>query len=150
MRTMTADQLRMACEVACLGSFSFNLETGEIAWNNVLRQMLNISDDEEITLALYLEMVNEEDKVSIQNRTAEILDGKILTYEVEYRITPRGGSEIWFGVKGKVYPGTKIMYGIIQDITNHKNSMERMIDMLKETEASKENIHQLVRMMKTV
>ena len=148
MLTMTADQLQMACEVAKIGTFSFNLETEQVSWNNVLRQILNIPADEEITLTTYLEMVNEDDRNSIKRRNKNIINGKVTEYEDEYRITPRGGTELWLGIKGKVYPGTKIMYGIIQDITEQKKATERMLEILKEKEASKENIRQLVKMIK--
>lgn len=146
---MSLDQLEMSCESANIGTFSFNLEKKSIQWNSVLRSICGFSDDQEITLGLFLNQVVPEDIPLLYERFEKILAGETIEYKTEYRI--KINNEIkWVHVDGKVYPGTKIMYGIVTDITVRKNNELYLLELLENTELNKKNIHDFMSLIKAV
>jgi PAS domain S-box-containing protein len=148
---MTADQLLMACESSKIGTFAFDIDKNETRWNSVLRHLMGYNDVEEITLDRYLDQVDSGDVVIIRKRIDKILTGEVTEYVAEYRVTPIGSDKVmWVRATGRVYPGTHIMYGIIIDISEGKAQIKYLLDLLRNTESSKEQIQSFIEQIRVL
>lgn len=141
----------MACKIANIGTFAFNIDTREVMWNNVLCEMMGFKECQEVTLDDYLLLMNAEDAQKIHLRIDRITKKEITEYNEEYRVTPKGSDkEIWVNAIGKVSPDSNIMYGVIVDITEKKQKVEFLTNMLNDTTLRKQELHKLVGLIRAV
>lgn len=151
IQDMTAEQLHMACEAANVGTYAYKIDSDETQWNSVFRRLIGYSDTEVITLEEFLTHVNPEDVPGIRARMKAILAGEIEEYTAEYRVTPIGQTEeIWIGFRGKVRPGTNIMFGIVTDITERKKKQEYLIECLKNAETNLGQVQEFITIIKNL
>jgi signal transduction histidine kinase len=123
-----------ATAAAGIGTWSWNLITGELHWSDCYREILGLPPEAEASDKLFLEGVHPFDRPVIEQNRKQIRASDKDTFDLEYRIL-KGASRIerWINAKGRAdrsHDGTVVrMRGIAQDITARKNA-ERERDEL--------------------
>ena len=121
----------LAKAAAGLGIHDWDLQSGLIQWDERLRELWGLPSDEVITYASFIEGVHPEDRDSTQNAVDKALDpAGDGTYAAKYRVVARGtGALRWVEATGRVYfeqGQAKRLIGIVRDITEQHNSLERL------------------------
>jgi PAS domain S-box-containing protein len=118
------DRLAEAQQLARLGSWDWDLGTGEVHWSGEMYRMHGISPDEGITFDRAIELALPEDRARIQANVARaVADGGEVP-DIEYGIVrPDGGSRVLIG-KARVVraeDGSVLrMIGTVQDVTERR------------------------------
>jgi PAS domain S-box-containing protein len=124
------ERLRLAIEVAGLGTWDRDLATGELVWNEQLYRMMGFEPGTPLTreiarsvvLAEDVEMVLSTDRRALETRTP---------YQLEYRIRrANDGQERWVAVLGRyIYDdegrATRAL-GIVTDVTERRRLEQRV------------------------
>jgi PAS domain S-box-containing protein len=116
-------RLRQTQEIARIGSFERNLETGEGHWSDEHYRLLGYEPGQiEHSFAFFLEHVHPEDR----ERVRDILTGayeRMESFSYDCRFVRRDGEKRWFhhtGHGAKDGDGGRWIRGIFQDITERK------------------------------
>jgi len=126
----TEERLRMALFSAQLGTWDWNIKTGDIAINDRWAEMLGYKAEEiEINVTAWESLINPADKELVFEALNDHLEGKSDYYEAEHRMKHKSGEWIWILDRGKVIERTvdgKALRacGTHLDITNHKRNEE--------------------------
>ncbi|MBF0288576.1 MAG: PAS domain-containing protein [SAR324 cluster bacterium] len=120
------ERYALAQEAAQIGSWDWNILTGELEWSEMIEPMFGFEKGNFAgTQNAFLECVYPEDRQTVLDAIdASIKEGD--DYDVEHRIVWPDGTLHWIAQAGKVYhqDGQAVrMLGIVRDITKHK-SME--------------------------
>jgi two-component system, cell cycle sensor histidine kinase and response regulator CckA len=115
--------LSRAQEIAHLGSWEYDSETGKIIWSDEAYRIFGFTPKEtEITSDLLLNMTHPADRDKVGNGLSDIQD-RPAQYDIEYRIIRRDGSvrqvhsKRYISIE-KAGPGK--IFGMVQDITDRK------------------------------
>jgi PAS domain S-box-containing protein len=121
-----------AQEIAHLGSWKYDTQTGMILWSEEAYRVFGFVPGEvEITSDLLLNMTHPEDRDKVGKGLSQIRDGSV-QYDIEYRIIRRDGSvrhvhSRRYVLIEKEEPGK--IFGMVQDITDQKRFQEERIEM---------------------
>jgi len=141
---MTHDQIKLACDMAKIGAWALNLDTGEVDFEGDEHILRGVS-------AAFMDAryptIHPDDAKAMQNKLSKINEQSPF-YDHEYRAqTPQGWR--WFRVKGKLQLGTRVLYGVSMDVTDQK-SAEAIYEVQMETvKATKASIRELLNNLKT-
>lgn len=122
-------QLKTAQEIAQLGYWESNLETGKITWSNIVFELFGL-DPKTFTPTVdnLLDLIHPDDK-SIHEKNIEKLK-KNKNFESEYRIIKPNGEISWFREIGEVYERKDnkplILHGVVLDITPQKSHEKKI------------------------
>ncbi|MEM1321739.1 MAG: PAS domain S-box protein [Bacteroidota bacterium] len=120
----STERLKEAQQLANLGYWDVNLETGKVRWSEETRRMFGLrSEEAEPSIEEYLEMVHPDDKESVLQAIREGIINKEPN-ELEVRHYTKSGRLIYNISKGKplLRDGQVVkLWGTIQDITQQKN-----------------------------
>lgn len=126
-------RLRLAKSAAQLGIHDFNLVTGELNWDDRVRELWGIGPDDPLSYDLFMSRLHPDDRVPTQAAVDRAVDpsgnGR---YHAEYRLV-HPGRTIWVEATGQVTfeQGHAIrLVGTIQDITERKEfqaELERLV-----------------------
>ena len=126
------------------GTWEWNIQTGEAAFNERWAQMLGYSLDElgPISIEAWTKIAHPSDLNKSSTLIQEHLDGKSDFYECEVRVKHKDGSWIWILDRGKISKRDKngkplIISGTHQDITQSKQAQEAL--ELAKTKAEEAN-----------
>jgi PAS domain S-box-containing protein len=119
------ERMSLTIEAAQIGTFDWNVQTGEIIWNDYHRQLLDYAIDVPATYAAWESRVHPEDLQRV--RAAVQLARETGTdYAYEYRIVWADGSLHWIEAFGRFYYDSNDrplrMTGIVDDITDRKQA----------------------------
>lgn len=120
------ERLRLAIESAELGTWDFNLTTGQIVWNDQCKAMFGVPQDAEITYEVVEQGMHPDDRERVNATVQAVMEGRSKGDQVvEYRIIGQTDSVIrWVSSRGKVFPapnGTPLRWiGTLLDITEVK------------------------------
>jgi PAS domain S-box-containing protein len=119
------DRYRRAAAAGGVGIWDWNLATGEMYVDPVLKEMLGYQDHEiRNHLADWCRLVHPDDRGAVLERAQAHIAGETPLYEIEHRMLHRDGSIRWFFVRGAVTRdahGTAFhMAGTDTDITDRK------------------------------
>jgi len=124
--------LRRAQEVAVLGSWDLDLETGELFWSDEVCRLFGVPVGSALDYERFLSSVHPDDRGNVDRSWRAALGGA--PYDIEHRITVgdevkwvREKAEVEFGTDGKARRGI----GIVQDITPRKRA-EQEADRLED------------------
>jgi PAS domain S-box-containing protein len=136
------DQLKRSQEIAKVGSWKADMETGEFNCSEQTCRIFGFSRDELIDYEDFLALTHPEDRDLIQEGRERLLKGEI--YEIEHRIIVDGETK-W--VKGK----TEIIFdqqgepqqiiGTVQDITERKEAEAELEKSESKFRAISERVH---------
>lgn len=122
-------QLKTAQEIAQLGYWESNMETGKITWSNIVFELFGL-DPKTFTPTVdnLLDLIHPDDK-SIHEKNIEKLK-KNKNFESEYRIIKPNGEISWFREIGEVYERKDnkplILHGVVLDITPQKSHEKKI------------------------
>lgn len=124
-------QLAEAQQTAALGSYNWDLATGQVSWSDELFRLFNFAPDEVNDLrAAFTDRVHPDDSAKVEAASAEALENPDKS-EAEYRIVLPNGEVRW--LHARVNPvlgddGRPVrLTGTIQDITDRKVTEEAMV-----------------------
>src|SRR4051812_35832518 len=142
---LTEERLSFAVTAAGLGTWQYDLDTGEISCCERCRQIFGISSHLPITYNLVIEKIHPEDRPRIAASVTAALTGAT-DYEAEFRILRLDGTLRWITARGRVHsdqmgkPST--MEGVVFDVTdravallNTQRNLER-IKVLRDIETA--------------
>lgn len=129
-------------KAANIGSWEWNIVTGELHWSETIELMLGLKPGEFLkTYEAFIEMVHPDDRQLVEKSIQIALEGT-KGYVVEHRVLWPNGSVRWVSEVGSVIrddQGEPVqMLGIIQEITERKNAED-------ELRKHKENLEGLVK-----
>jgi PAS domain S-box-containing protein len=119
-------QLRHALEAARMGTWDWNILTGQIQWSANLETLFGLEPGEfDGSFAMFISSVHPEDR----NRVQEAINAAVTTgaeYNIEFRVVYPNGTIRWALSQGKVFYdelGQAVrMAGVDLDITERKRS----------------------------
>lgn len=130
------ERLRIAKDAARLGIHEYRPRTGEVIWDERVRELWGVGPDDPITYELFMAGLHPDDRAATQAAVDAALDPAGQgTYRAEYRVISRADGRIrWVAATGSVrfeagHPAR--MVGTVQDISERK----RIEAELRESEA---------------
>ena len=111
----TDDRYRRAAAAGGVGIWDWNLATGEIYVDPILKEMLGYQDHEiRNHLDDWGRLVHPDDAAAVLERAQAHIAGETPLYELEHRMLHRDGSIRWFLARGSVTrdaQGTAVQHG---------------------------------------
>ena len=121
------ESLAFVVEGSRLGTWDWNIETGEVKRNDYWAEMLGFSrrEDDDATAGGWLELIHPDDREQAWRSVADHLAGRISRHELEYRMRTRDGGYRWIldraRIVGRDADGRPTrMSGTHEDITSRK------------------------------
>ncbi|HKJ25793.1 MAG TPA: EAL domain-containing protein [Myxococcota bacterium] len=127
------DQLASAQRLARLGSWEWNVRTGEMRWSGEVQQILGTrSESGVVQLEALLDLVHHEDRKAIREWFRRAAQGKY-TADLEYRCMRVDGEELTIHQQAEAVIGEDgevlRMSGFLQDVTDRKRSEDRIREL---------------------
>ena len=125
------ERFELALSGADLGSWDWNIRTGEVAFNARWAEMRGLCLDEvPAHVDSWTSGIHPEDWPRLQRTLSDYLEGRVTHYEAEYRTRTASGDWIWVLDRGKIFArdqdGMPIrMVGTELDITQRKRLGKR-------------------------
>ncbi len=118
-----------AQRAARMGTWEWNIETGECIWSSMLYELFGVEPDTPITYTDYLSLVHPDDRGWVDQRWQELAsNGRPV--EVEHRAVRPDGSRRVFRCRVAALDavhGGPIMIGTAQDVTEQRSTETRMM-----------------------
>lgn len=119
-------RLKLAMQVARMGTWDWNLVTGEDNWDENTHQLFDVPMDEfDRTLDAFAARVDPIDQEAVVKMLVKCRETGA-PFDLEYRVRHRNGQIRWLHSLGHMYfdnQGKPLhMIGIVQDITEHKDA----------------------------
>ena len=132
---VSKERLRLSHEYAGLGSWDWNIETGELIWSETVAPLIGYKHGEiEVTFDNFINATHPDDRKKISAAIQACFDGA--EYRVEHRVVWPDGTIRWLLQAGDVTRdenGKPIrMLGISKDITDQKLEEEEYIRLQKQ------------------
>jgi PAS domain S-box-containing protein len=118
-------RLRLAVEAAELGVFFHDGATGTVTWDERLKELIGLANDEAPSLDAFLRRIHPEDQPRIAAEIERILApcDTAREFEFEYRVLRPDGSIRWLRANGVNEPGNGRNFrvvGTMRDVTTEK------------------------------
>ena len=117
-------RVEVAVEATDLGLWEIDVRSGHLDWSATNRALFGLSDDAEITVDRYLDLVHPEDREGV--RAAYLAardDGQAPDLKLDYRIERSNGEIRWLHSRGRIIRdehGPRRLVGTTLDITERK------------------------------
>ena len=116
-------RLLFAVEGAGIGTWSWDIAAGHLAWSPHCKALFGLPPETEMTRALFIERIHPDDRPNAEATIARSLaEGS--AYDIEYRVVWPGGEVHWVAAKGRGYQdglGQPSRFeGTVQDIDGRK------------------------------
>ncbi|MCL6098145.1 MAG: PAS domain S-box protein [Bacteroidetes bacterium] len=123
------ERLKIAQEVAHIGTWEFNVATKEVYFSDEQYKIFGYKPNQiSVSLEFFLNMVHPDDKQIIAQAIENLLDGKRKEFERELRIIKPDETVRILQAIGKVYPDEKGLpfkiIGTVMDITEQRQAEE--------------------------
>jgi PAS domain S-box-containing protein len=110
-----------------LGSWNWNLETGELSWSDEVYRIFGLErQDFDGTYQFFLALIHPDDRQAVEQATDQSLNDTKKQYSIEHRLIRPDGSERSVYERGEVMVDEKgkpkRMFGTVLDITERKQS----------------------------
>lgn len=126
-------RLELVIDGAGLSTWDWNVETGEMRYNERRAEMLGLSPDEvESHFTSWKECLHPDDKDMVLQRLTNHLDGKSPVFQSEHRLQSKSGKWIWVLDAGRVFKrdaaGNPLLAaGINLDISRQKEAERALL-----------------------
>ena len=127
-------RLRRAQQAARVGTWEWNITTGESVWSEMLQELLGLEPgDGNATFDRFAEFIHPEDREAALRHANEVLEhGE--DYDHEFRIVRTNGEILWLASKGRLIRSAdgrpERMIGVNIDVTDR----HRALDELRESQ----------------
>jgi PAS domain S-box-containing protein len=128
------EQYRLALEAARLGTWTIDLDSGLVSWDEGARALLNLAPDglSSISMDEALNRVHPDDRIPVKDCLSTAIDPRSDgRYEIEYRVILSDGSTRWLRCNGRVHfvgerdaMRAEKVSGVIGDITEQRAAEE--------------------------
>ncbi len=127
---LSEERYSLAQYAANIGSWDWNILTGELSWSNTIEALFGFKKGEfKKTYEAFLECVHPDDRKYVVDSVNECIE-KGKEYRIEHRIVWSDGSVHWLQETGDVIKDKSNkairMLGIVQDITERKEKDEEI------------------------
>lgn len=146
------DRLRLAIHSADLGTWDWNLLTGELRWDAGCKALFSLPADAESNIEIFYQGLHPDDR----DRLTEVVEWSLNPasggyYDVEYRtVGIEDGVERWIAAKGQVYFDAASIpmrfIGTVLNITDRKRieaERERLFNQEKAARAAAEAVNRI-------
>jgi len=138
---VSEERLALAVIGAGLGTWHFNVVTGELIWSEKCREIFAVAPDAALTYEVFLAMIPPEDRARVDQTVAEALREK-KDYASEFRVVRPDGAVRWITARGRGHYDDRgnptRMEGVVRDITVRKKAIEKLQDTLERIRALRE------------
>ena len=128
------ERLELTIEGAALGTWDWNIESGDVSYNERWAEMLGYDHGELCNISNWKSLLHPDEKTRILEKIIDHLEGNTPVYQSIHRLKNKSGSWIWILDTGRVYKRDESgnptrAVGIHLDITGRK---EAEIALVKE------------------
>ena len=134
-REESAERLRLAAAAGRLGTFDYDLLTGDLLWDDRCRELFGLPPDAPVDYDVFLAGVHPDDRAQTDQAVQRALDpAERAPFQVEYRtIGLEDGIERWIAATGHVFFATSgkgsapiRFVGAVLDISAQKRAEEQL------------------------
>ncbi|MCC6791476.1 MAG: EAL domain-containing protein, partial [Thermomicrobiales bacterium] len=123
------ERLRSILDLTGVGTWTLDVQTGEVVWSEQLRRIFAVAPDAELTFDSIMTLMHPDDRVTaVELMSRALAEGG--DYDLENRALRPDGTIGWVAGRGRAIPGTDgrpaRMVGIGYDITERKNAEEAL------------------------
>ncbi|KAF0189061.1 MAG: multi-sensor hybrid histidine [Desulfobulbaceae bacterium] len=137
------NRLEFIIDSTSLGTWDWNIQTGELVYNNQCLEMLGYGPGElSPNVASWLKLIDPEQKVNVIRALTDHLEGRSPRFSLEHRLQHKSGRWIWVLNSGKVWevdhngvPARAC--GIHLDITHRKEQELLLLETIQRKEQEK-------------
>ena len=126
---LSEERLRLAMDGARMGTWHWNLETGELVWSRCCLALFGLPPDIRMSYEIFLGALHPGDRVPAEQAVRRSLD-EHKEYDIEYRTIWPDGSQHWIAARGQGYydaAGKAVrMEGVVMDVTERKRAEEAL------------------------
>jgi PAS domain S-box-containing protein len=126
---LSEERLRLAMDGAQMGTWHWNLETGELVWSPRCVALFGLPLDTNMTYEIFRGALHPDDRVPTDQAVRRCLD-EHSGYDIEYRAIWPDRSQHWLAAKGQAYydaAGKAVsMEGVVLDVTERREAQERL------------------------
>jgi len=146
------ERVRMAVESADIGTWDFNILTGERNWSERAKVMFGLPPHADVTDVSYLDRIHPNDRERVVQAVGRARDPRGNgRYETECRLVLPDGSVGWFIVKGQAFfegqgeqrHATRLI-GTVMEITKRKKAEEIIQASENRLQAIMDNAHAVI------
>ncbi|MGM0656209.1 MAG: PAS domain S-box protein, partial [Thermodesulfobacteriota bacterium] len=126
-------RLENIIEGAQVGTWEWNIQTGEVVFNETWAEMVGYSLDElsPVSIRTWEKLAHPDDLKQSEQLIERHIAGELPLYDIEVRMRHKAGHWVWVQDRGKVVQWTKdgqplMMFGTHQDITQRKRMLEAL------------------------
>lgn len=135
-------RLRLAQRAAKIGTWEWNLKTGEVSWSEGIWDILGLDRSiEEPTIKSWVDFIHPDDRQRTL-QTVEDLFAQGEEYYDEFRILRKDGSVVWLSSKGRIIRGAdgqiQRFLGVNIDISERKQAEQEREQLLKREQEARE------------
>ena len=128
--TAQVARLRFALQAATVGTWDYDLLTGQAQWSAICKELFGLPAEAEVTAPILLQQVHPQDRQRVGLANAQVLSpGSDGRHNIRFRTLNPQGALRWVEAKGQVLRGSQgeaIRFsGIVQEVT------ERVLDRQK-------------------
>jgi PAS domain S-box-containing protein len=144
---ISQERLRFTLRAARVGTWDWNLETGEVIWSDNLEEIHGrLPGTFGGSIESVMEDLHPDDRPAVEQAVRRSLEDDE-RYDVEYRVLRHDGSEGWLQGRGQVtrdWNGRPVsMSGMCQDITDRKRAQQELQQELAERRRAEEDLKRL-------
>lgn len=142
-------RLDLALSAADLVVWDWNIKDGQVYLSNKIYKILGYDENESISDAnLWRELIHPDDSKMVQNKLEKHFNNETTIYSVEYRVKTKSGIYKWMLDVGKVFERNKYgkplrAIGIHMDISDRKNTQDKMLEYSKMLEKDNSDMNRL-------
>ncbi|AHC14948.1 PAS domain-containing sensor histidine kinase [Salinispira pacifica] len=141
--------LTLSQELSGIGSWSVDLETGEVHWSKQVRRIHDLDDNTELDLDSVLQFYAGESRQLAEDRLKRIIhEGR--GFDERLLVRTARGRMVWTRVVGEVYQENEIptrVYGVCQDIDEeyrYQKELQKTVDLLTARNRQMEDISRML------
>ena len=149
------ERLRLAVESADVGTWDFNLLTGEREWSSRAKVMFGLSADADVSKVVFRDRVHPDDLERVNQAAQKAFDPSGGgNYEIDCRLVWPDSTIHWFIAKGQVFfegegsnRRASRLIGVVLDITERKHATELLEaeqELLRHTIEEQDQERQLI------
>jgi PAS domain S-box-containing protein len=135
---LSEERLALAVIDAGLGTWHFNVVTGEIVLSEKCRDIFGVPPGATLSYEIFLEMIYPEDRERVDLAVAEAMREK-KDYAAEFRIVRPDGEVRWVTARGRGHyddgGNPTRMEGVVRDITERKKAVGQLQHALERIQA---------------